>query len=223
MIRASGLTPTPGRGSAARRRVPLRSSPRAPGCVHRWDSGRVAAVERAPGAVTERDDEAGFDARPRLNGDRWRTRHAPAATHHRGRTASTGPARQCVCRVAAPRNRRCVGIDRSSAQPLTTLTAPRLDDRATGLGRHAMTEPVAAGSTSVVGLVRALHVAASLRRAGAGLAALPTVAGERTQRGVATPGAAPPIRFGRVLGREMWNSATANSRTPAFRLEVHHL
>ncbi len=81
----------------------------------------------------------------------------------RPRTSSTAARCRIDDRGAVRQSRPCCGTNRSGAQPLPALASASVHNRPTRTGGHAMAEAVAAGSSAVMGLVRALHAAASWR------------------------------------------------------------
>ncbi len=81
----------------------------------------------------------------------------------RPRTSSTAARCRIDDRGAVLRSRPCCGTNRSGAQPLPALASASVHNRPARTGGHAMAEAVAAGPSAVVGLVRALHAAASWR------------------------------------------------------------
>ncbi len=88
-----------------------------------------------------------------------------AAPPDRGRPRTSSTAARCRIddRGAVLRNRPCCGTNRSGAQPLPALASASVHNRPSRTGGHAMSEAVAAGPSAVMGLVRALHAAASWR------------------------------------------------------------
>ena len=87
------------------------------------------------------------------------------APSDRGRPRTSSTAARCRIddRGAVLRNRPCCGTNRSGAQPLPALASASVHNRPARTAGHAMAEAVAAGSSAVMGLVRALHAAASWR------------------------------------------------------------
>lgn len=81
----------------------------------------------------------------------------------RPRTSSTAARCRIDDRGAVLRNRPCCGTNRSGAQPLPALASASVHNRPARTAGHAMAEAVATGSSAVMGLVRALHAAASWR------------------------------------------------------------
>jgi hypothetical protein len=90
-------------------------------------------------------------------------RRAVLSGRGRPRRSSTTARCRIDDRGAVLRSRPCCGTNRSGAQPLPALASASVHNCPARTGGHAVAEAMAAGSSAVVGLVRALHAEASWR------------------------------------------------------------
>ena len=156
----TGSGPTTGRGRPADRPTTVRHRPGAA----RSGTPRpgVDPRRRRPAAWPSADAAHGCVRRPVRGRDPLRTPPAVGWTRPVGRGCSCtrGLRHGRAGHAWTVARRRCApGDARSRRQAVATLGTAGLDHGATGAGAHPVAEAVLLGTTTIVGLVRALHAA----------------------------------------------------------------
>ena len=143
--------------------------------TRRWVAPRSDTTREATCASTAElgaDDASDFARRPVRRRDRSQTPPSVAWRWDRVRTYTTGlrPERAALRRPDT-RTRCALGCARSSRQTMATLGTACFQHCPPCTVAHAVTEAVLLGTTSVVGLVGALHAALLAPRSMTGLVA----------------------------------------------------